>query len=301
MNLLFNHLIKTGTPIIGKWNKNIYKVKKIIGSGENGTVFLVESDGKEYALKMSLATIDLSNEIQVIQRLQEAQGQPLGFSVFDIDDFKYKGELYTYYVMDYRKGISIDRYLYGKKPYDYITLFKEVVDLLGAFHKNGFVFGDLKTEHILVDQAGRVTFIDLGGVTPIDEGVRQYTEIYDRGSWKAGGRKADSHYDFFSLSMVFIKAVIGRKKLMKIFNGSRSFAAIYDIIHGIPVLKPLLPVLKGILMFELTNVESIKNEIENQLNHYDFKTTILNKWIDWTFASSFVFFISVFAYFIYVW
>ena len=116
-----NVQLKLGTKIKGKWNSKEYTILRLLGSGENGTVFLVESlEKKQYALKLSSSTIDLSYEIQAIQRLSEAQGSALGFYIFDVDDFIFDEVQYSYYVMPFQRGVSIENYLYGKSEKEYL-------------------------------------------------------------------------------------------------------------------------------------------------------------------------------------
>lgn len=302
MSILFrsnNQILSSDTIIEGKWNKKKYIVKRPLGSGESGFVYLVESYGKLLALKISLATIDLSYEIRVVQRLHETQGPILGFPIYDIDDFLYMGNLYTYFVMPYQSGVSIDQYLIGKPVKEYISVFTKVIEKLATIHKEGWVFGDLKPEHILIDNLNRINIIDFGGVTPINEGVRQFTEIYDRGSWKVGNRKADPHYDLFSIAMIFIQLSLGKKKLHRIFNQSRSVTDLYGIIRSIHSIGSMLPVIKGILFrLFISSSEVIKQLDGIKLNNIKDKS---NNWIEWFLTSSFILFILVSIHFVYQW
>ncbi|OEG00307.1 hypothetical protein BHF71_05245 [Vulcanibacillus modesticaldus] len=304
MSMLFNskdNILKPGTVITGKWNKKKYTVIRILGSGENGIVYLVQFLGKQYALKMSLATIDLSLEIQVIQRLNNTQGQLLGFSVFDIDDFQYKEKLFTFYVMPYKNGISIEKYLYGKDCIEYYNVFRRVLELLISIHDEGWVLGDIKPEHILIEpEKLRISIIDLGGVTRFNEGVRQFTELYDRGSWKVGNRKADSHYDLFALVMVFIQISIGKNKLLKIFKQSRDINKVYDIIRNINLLRPLKPTFKEVLYGKSINSKKVIKDLQNNTPTLDDKNKS-NRWIEWLFTTSVILFILVFVHLIYYW
>ena len=201
--------LKPGFILKGKWNGKEYTIKRLLGFGENGIVYLVESAKKQYALKMSKEAIQLSYEIHAIQRLNQTQGLSLGFSVLDIDDFLDQGHLYAFYVMPYQTGVTLEHYLYGRGDEEFKSMFIKIIKKINDFHQEGFIFGDLKPEHILItSKSGQVSFIDFGGVTAIGEGVRQFTELYDRGSWKSGTRKADPHYDLFSIAVLFIQFII---------------------------------------------------------------------------------------------
>jgi len=301
MSTLFNvssNQLPIGFIIIGKWNGKAYKVVRLLGSGENGTVYLVNSDEGRYALKMSNSAYDLSYEVQAIKRLNETQGTFLGFSIFDIDDFLYKEKIFTYYVMPYQKGITLKNYLFGKAPGEYIEVYKKIATNLANIHNDGWVFGDLKSEHILINSDNKeISLIDYGGLTIIGEGIRQYTEIFDRGNWKAGTRKADPHYDLFSLTMIFIQLGIGEKKFLKIYNRTRSLAELYDIIHKVNNLNQLSSPFEGVILGKITNADQLLKEINNLHIKYEFKKT--GNWINILLTGSLVLFFLLFVKFLY--
>ena len=63
----------------------------------------------------------------------------------------------------------------------------------------------------LVADYGRPELVDYGGATAFGKGVRQFTEIYDRGYWNAGSRTADAGYDLFSFAVLCIQLHEGRR------------------------------------------------------------------------------------------
>lgn len=301
MNTLSNissNRLPIGYNIIGKWNGKSYKVVRLLGSGENGTVYLVKSDESNYALKMSNSTYDLSYEVQAIKRLNETQGTFLGFSIFDIDDFSYKGKIFTYYVMPYQKGITLKNYLFGKSSVEYLDIYKRIASSLANIHNDGWVFGDLKSEHILINPDSKeISLIDYGGLTVIGEGIRQYTEVYDRGNWKAGSRRADPHYDLFSLTMIFVQLGIGEKKFLKIYNRTRSLDEVYDIIHRVNNLKHLDATFEEVIIGKINNVDELLKVINNLYINNEFK--INSNWINILFTGSLFLFILLFIRFLY--
>lgn len=301
MNTLYNintYQLPIGYNIIGKWNGRCYKVIRLLGSGENGTVYLVKNDNSLYALKMGDSTYDLSYEVQAIKRLNETQGIFLGFSIFDIDDFLFKEKMYTYYVMPYQKGITLKNYLFGKNSKEYLNIYKKVAAILKNIHNDGWVFGDLKSEHILINPDNKeVSLIDYGGLTVIGEGIRQYTEVYDRGNWKVGTRKADPHYDLFSLTMIFIQLGIGEKKFLKIYNRTRSLDELYDIIQKVNNLNYLESLFIEIISGKIRNVDELLKVINNININKQFKNN--NNWINILLTGSLILFVLLFVKFLY--
>ncbi len=297
MSTLFKEYdFRIGFTIKGEWNNKEYKIIDVLGSGENGVVYLVELNKSYYALKICLSYYNLSQEVSIIKNLNGAQELFLGFSIFDVDDFNYNGKTYSFYVMPYERGVTINKFLYNKTPKEYLLLFKNIVQYLSYFHDKGWVFGDVKPEHILINQNNmKISFVDFGGVTKINEGVKQYTEIYDRGSWRIRNRKADSHYDLFSLSMVFVQIAIGRKNLQKIYNRKRRITDVYGIIQNVEMLKYLFPIIRGICNVRLKTTNDVIEEIDKLLLYHKGSN---NKWIYWLFVNSLFLFIIVFVLFI---
>ena len=52
--------------------------------------------------------------------------------------------------------------------------------------------------------------VDYGGVTAFGKGIRQFTEIYDRGYWNAGTRVSDAGYDLFSYGVLCVQMFADR-------------------------------------------------------------------------------------------
>ncbi|TCS80149.1 protein kinase domain-containing protein [Tepidibacillus fermentans] len=283
---------KAGSLIKGKWNGKQYRVISLLGLGENGQVYLVESQGRQYAMKIVLDTVTFSYEIQMIQRLNEAQGLSLGFSLFDIDDYEnQEAEIFPFYVMTYKRGLPLEQFLYGKNEVVYTYTFYRLLKMLQKFHCQRFACGDLKPEHLLVDPfSGEISFVDYGGVTVFFEGIRQYTEIYDRGSWRKGHRLADSHYDLFSATMIFIQLGLGKNKLLQIFRHSRNINEVCDIIPKIKKLRRVIPILKKIIDGEIITVEQAILQVEPMLRHTQSLEERKWKWVEWLFSLSLLFF-----------
>ncbi|MFD0869635.1 Uncharacterized protein with protein kinase and helix-hairpin-helix DNA-binding domains [Chlamydia abortus] len=197
-----------GTPIIGKWKRNTYVVERKLGEGANGKVYLVRRDRCWYALKLGFNAVDLQSEINMIRKLSQAPGDFRNFFV-DADDAEHAGQVYSFYVMRYVRGDPPDVFLKnsGREWMQVIGLhlLRKLVDL----HRQGFVFGDLKLENVLVSRYGEVELIDFGGVTVMGNGVKQFTEVYDRGYWNGGSRKADDGYDLFSFAILCMRLLGG--------------------------------------------------------------------------------------------
>lgn len=194
-----------GSQIVGKWDKQHYTIKRMLGKGAIGAVYLVKRrDGHLIALKISGQIASISSEINVLKKLTKVQGSSPGPSLFEVDDWiSPTGENYPFYTMEYVKGERLDRFI-ERRGIDWISiLFAQLLTELDKLHQAGFVLGDLKLDNLIVtNNPIRLRFIDVGGVTLFNRSVKEYTEFYDRGYWQCGDRKAEPKYDLFSLAMV---------------------------------------------------------------------------------------------------
>lgn len=81
-------VIKPGTVIVGKWNRHRYVVKRQIGAGMIGTVYLCQINKRLVALKVSKQSMSLTTEVNVLKSLNKVQVQDksLGPFLIDVDD-----------------------------------------------------------------------------------------------------------------------------------------------------------------------------------------------------------------------
>ncbi|MEC0172970.1 serine/threonine protein kinase, partial [Paenibacillus graminis] len=97
--MLSNPPYPAGTVISGKWRGNRYVVERMLGRGANGTVYLVQREGRRerYALKIGNDTLELQSEINVLTSLQSSRKRrehrahresALSSYLLESDDFK---------------------------------------------------------------------------------------------------------------------------------------------------------------------------------------------------------------------
>lgn len=226
---------------MGKWKNGQYRVERLLGEGANGKVYLVSKDWQWYALKIGVSSIDLQSEINALKALagEQASGSPY---LKDVDDWiTPQGKEVPFYTMRYVKGMNMADYIdqHGADWFGLLGL--NLLRSLAELHRAGWVFGDLKLENIIVGEYGDVELIDFGGATPIGKGVKQFTEIYDRGYWNEGSRSADAAYDIFSFGILCLQIFAPRKlaQLSKeLLPQNRSAEQLLEIVNDIPSLVP---------------------------------------------------------------
>lgn len=241
MTTSFKLPIKKGNLIVGKWKQGHYRVERLLGEGANGKVFLVSKDWQWYAMKIGQRTVDLQSEINALKALSEFNSSQNSY-LKDVDDWiTPEGKEIPFYTMRYIKGTNIVSYmqLHGYEWFPLVGL--HLLRCLEELHRAGWVFGDLKLENIIVGQYGEVELIDFGGATLIGKGVKQFTEIYDRGYWNCGSRSADAQYDLFSFAILCLH-LFAPQKLHQLSKGllpqNRSAVELMELVTETPQLKP---------------------------------------------------------------
>lgn len=206
-----NHSLKSrckvspGTVIEGKWHRNQYVIIKELGFGANGIVYLARNRNKHVALKMSDNGMTITSEVNVLKSFAKVQGSTLGPSLLDVDDWVNKNGRISFYIMEYIEGPDLLAYIRQKGDAWTNVLILQLLSDLEKLHENGWVFGDLKPENLIVTgPPAKVRCIDVGGTTIQGRAIKEFTEFFDRGYWGLGSRKADPGYDLFAVAMIII-------------------------------------------------------------------------------------------------
>lgn len=241
MTTSFKLPLKKGSNIVGKWKNGLYRVERLLGEGANGKVYLVSKDWQWYALKIGASSIDLQSEINALKALAGEQTSSSPY-LKDVDDWiTPQGKEVPFYTMRYVKGMNMADYIAQHGTDWFPLLGLNLLRGIGELHRANWIFGDLKLENIIVGEYGDVDLIDFGGATPIGKGVKQFTEIYDRGYWNEGSRSADAAYDIFSFGVLCLQVFAPRKlaQLSKeLLPQNRSAEQLLALVTDIPPLIP---------------------------------------------------------------
>lgn len=238
--------------IKGKWHLNQYTILKELGYGANGIVYLAKYKNTHVALKMSDNGMSITSEVNVLKSFAKVQGSALGPSLLDVDDWLSNHGQISFYVMEYIQGPDFLTFI-GQRDKSWIPiLILQLLNDLNKLHENGWVFGDLKPENLIVTgPSPRIRCIDVGGTTLSGRAIKEFTEFYDRGYWGLGTRKADPAYDLFAVGMIIINTSYPKR-----FN--RSTGGITQLREAIRKEKELIP-------FERVIVKSLQGHYANAL------------------------------------
>lgn len=267
--MLYDSLLQPGDRIVGKWRGNQYVVIRCLGKGANGQVYLAEevarqhsrttADGarrqpaltgvpRQVALKVGYDPIDFQSEINgllELQKMSEGTAKWLYLS----DDFRLGKKEFPFYTMKYVEGVPPARFLYENGMDWFPVIGYRLLAKLAELHARGYIFGDLKSDNILVSGYGTTELIDYGGLTVCGKAVRQYTERYDRGYWQAGSRSADGQYDLFAFAITCVEmAEDGANKLRSLESKpTRSVDDLCHLIEELPHLRKVAPLIMSCL------------------------------------------------------
>jgi serine/threonine-protein kinase len=244
--------LAAGSAVRGKWNKRIYRIERLLGEGANGKVYLVSEGSRLFALKFGFDALNIQSEINALKamdsRIRANGGTPF---LDDADDADWNGAVFPFYVMRYVNGLSPAAYLnrYGKASFYRIgyTLLLQ----LHRLHRIGFVFGDLKTENVLVSEEAKAELIDYGGLTEKGKSIKQFSEWYDRSYWNAGSRAADEGYDLFSFSVFCLILAGSANRIRELAvkpSKNRSPQQLAEIAKSNPLCRPISGVLEKALL-----------------------------------------------------
>lgn len=260
MNHSLKNLCKVapGTVITGKWHSNKYTVLKELGFGANGIVYLAKFKNTQVALKMSDNGMSITSEVNVLRSFAKVQGSTLGPSLLDVDDWNSNRGQISFYTMEYIQGPDLLTFIHQKGKSWTMVLFLQLLNDLNKLHENGWVFGDLKPENLIVTgPTPKIRCIDVGGTTIQGRAIKEFTEFYDRGYWGLGTRKADPAYDLFAVAMIMINTAYP-KRFNKTTGGiSQLRAAIRTQRELVPIENVIVKALQG----QYTNALHMRTEL----------------------------------------
>lgn len=235
---------------MGKWHRNNYRLIKQLGEGANGVVYLASGNHGHLALKMSPDSFSITSEVNVLKAFAKAQGATLGPSLHDADDWDVSGGRIHFYTMEYIQGQDLLSFIRKKGHAWSGVMIVQLLDVLEKLHSQGWIFGDLKPENLIVTgPPPTIRCIDVGGTTLKGRAIKEFTEFFDRGYWGLGSRKAEPSYDLFSTAMLMIN----------LFHQNRFTKKSHPYKQLIEVIRSDLELAK----FEIPLKKSISGEYEN--------------------------------------
>ncbi|WNF37066.1 protein kinase family protein [Bacillaceae bacterium IKA-2] len=250
--------LTSGTRILGKWHKHPYKIVKELGNGATGTVYLAESAVGLVALKLGLNSMAITSEVNVLKHFSKVQGQVLGPSLIDVDDWVTKEGNVPFYAMEYLNGQELLSFVHGRGSEWIGILIVQLLGDLDRLHQAGWIFGDLKPDNlIVVGPPPRIRWLDVGGTTLMGRSIKEYTEFFDRGYWGLGTRKAEPTYDLFAVAMIMINICYP----IRFEKNAEGLKLLKERIGSKPILMQYENVLQNALQGKYPNAQLMKKDV----------------------------------------
>ncbi|MHB1629848.1 MAG: protein kinase domain-containing protein [Bacilli bacterium] len=196
--------LRPGTVLPGKWCGRTYRIVRFVGRGANGAVYQALRERSVVAIKIGDSAAAVALEYGRMRELTATLGAAgIIPELYEQDDVEHGGELYPMLAMEFIRGVPPEAFI-DLRGRAWIPLcLTRLLRLLETLHAKGYAFCDLKSANLLFDpDTGEPRLIDFGGLTPIGQAVREFTELYDRAWWGRGTRKADCRYDLFACAML---------------------------------------------------------------------------------------------------
>ena len=288
-----------GAFIHGRWNRRRYRVERLLGEGANGRVYLVSAGTAMFALKTGHDMLDLQSEVNVLKSLAQSSDSFRDYFV-DADDAEWQGETIPFYVMKYVRGQSLSDFLKAQGPEWLYVIGYHLLRKLNELHRHGWVFGDLKVENMIISEYGRVELVDYGGVSAIGKSIKQFTEIYDRGYWRAGSRVADEGYDLFSFAVLCLQITgePGKSDYAQVLPQNRGKDYLLDELKQRPLLHNVAPVLEKAIRGQYRSSAEASLEWRRHAALLQHSIGVVSSsWLKLCFAASAILFLSTVYFF----
>jgi serine/threonine protein kinase len=198
-----------------------YSVKRLIGEGATGLVFLAEDTHLARAVALKVLRPELADGTEVRERfVREAQAMAAIshdhiVTVYQVG--RDGGVLFL--AMECLRGVSLQGWLErGRKPSTEVTLRigREIASGLAAAHRKGLVHRDIKPANIWLEApSGRVKILDFGMArSERDASITQAGTVMGTPAYmapeQARGEGAGPGSDLFSLGCVLYRLCAGR-------------------------------------------------------------------------------------------
>ncbi|GAB6890506.1 serine/threonine protein kinase [Geobacillus stearothermophilus] len=251
-----------------------YEVITPLGQGTFGATFLVNKDGKKYALKLfKNEMIRSKNDIKRIEREIEALKKvdhPNVVKYID-DGFHIRGfDKFRYLVMEYTEGEPLSNFIDRNKRLTIAQTQRiglQILEGLKAIHDSGLFHRDLKPDNIFITRLGDVRILDFGLVKLLDAstltatGVPMGTYAYMAPEQLLDSKNIDYRSDLYSFGAILFHMVTGRIPL----EIHSLVEAPYKILNEVP---PFASTLNPAVPNKLDNI--IATLLEKQIHRRNF-------------------------------
>jgi eukaryotic-like serine/threonine-protein kinase len=206
-----------------------YKLKRLIGSGGMGDVYLAEHLLMKRPCAIKVIRPEKAGDPKVLARFErevQATAKLSHWNTVDIFDYGRADDGTFYYVMEYLPGMNLSELVrrYGTLPAPRaLHLVRQVCDALQEAHDVGLIHRDIKPANIFAAIRGGVFDVakvldfglakplaDLGAATLTQAGTITGSPYYMSPEQAVGDREPDARSDIYALGAVLYFLLTGR-------------------------------------------------------------------------------------------
>lgn len=228
-----------------------YKLKRLIGAGGMGEVYLGEHQLMKRPCAIKVIRPEKAGDPKVLARFErevQATAKLSHWNSIDIFDYGRADDGTFYYVMEFLPGMNLSELVkrYGAMPPErVIHLIRQACDALQEAHDVGLIHRDIKPANIFSAARGGLfdvaKILDFGLAKPIDdleaanltqEGTITGSPLYMSPEQATGDREPDARSDIYSLGTVLYYLVSGRPP----FENEKPLKVLISHAHDEPVL-----------------------------------------------------------------
>lgn len=230
-----------------------YKLKRQIGQGGMGEVYLAEHVLLKRPCAIKLIRPDKTGDVKSLARFERevrATAKLTHWNTVEIFDYGRADDGTFYYVMEYLPGLNLGQLveMHGPLPPERIIhLLLQICDALGEAHRKNLIHRDIKPGNIFAANRGGVydvaKLLDFGLVKPLadleDSGLTQEGSItgsplFMSPEQASGEGQPDARSDIYSLGVVAYYLLAGEPP----FSGTNAMKVMISHISKAP--EPLL-------------------------------------------------------------
>ncbi|MNM78648.1 Serine/threonine-protein kinase PrkC [compost metagenome] len=236
-----------------------YQIEKWIACGGMSHVYCaadLKLHDKKWAIKETITVSEqnakLEEEARLLIRLNHTRLPHI------VDFFPPDDEGYTYLVMDFIDGVTLENYIEGITSQPRIEtilhIAEQVCEGLEYLHTYDppIVYRDLKPSNLMVDQAGNIRFIDFGIARQFKVDQPEDTVKLGTVGFAApeqyGGKQTDARTDLYSLGALLLYLVTGgqlsewrpeAQQLLRVEADPNTTAALMKVIRKLLQYEPV--------------------------------------------------------------
>lgn len=194
-----------GMNITGQKHGHRYTIRQKLMDHPFATTYLCHIKEETVILNIGKPTKQLLSTITNIQTISKAQGNRLGLTLHDIDQWQSpSGETYIFYVTSAMEGILLQTFLQQKRCHWLPLFIYQLLDQLQRIHDIGFVVGYMTLEQLYVTESKKLCLCSLNGLIKNGEYMQWFPTVYEQSYWLLSSRRALPSNDLFSMVIIVL-------------------------------------------------------------------------------------------------